>query len=407
PDGHVLLVSRLGFFRVADELPQPDDKADDKADQQAALDSPSPDASALIDSDDPRAASLRPPMPVEGEEGGGDGESGGDVDKVEDEDEEKDEDEEGENIEAEDVPMEAALEEPLDPIELLVSPETLKHYQPAGPDKPLSIDGPLAAGIDPQSGLVVLYTGGTITTFAREASGKYERQARRDLADSLQKQATLAVAGGTILLGREDGALVVIDAATLNEKQTLTPEEEVPPRFVVASSDGRWFAVLLQSRRLYLFDAHSQSLAKAGVWTQGDISAVSFAGDRLRLVDRIARVREFSLPDMRETATWSPDVVPGLDDDDSGWFGTSFNLYKAYRWLLVPTYTVLPKPGEINNAMRYLVTGETTEAVASGANDLSEARHIRRDPWRPIWTSALFVVFLLALACFRIERSEL
>jgi hypothetical protein len=79
-------------------------------------------------------------------------------------------------------------------------------------------------------------------------------------------------------------------------------------------------------------------------------------------------------------------------------------LLNGYRYILVPLYTIFPKPGELDKTFDYLISGKETEKTEGHADLTSAQRAI--DPWTPLWSSAVFTLIVLAAACAYIEWQE-
>ena len=137
-----------------------------------------------------------------------------------------------------------------------------------------------------------------------------------------------------------------------------------------------------------MFSAETAELTEPPVSGQGDISGVSFSSDGgLYVADRAIRVTKYALPDFNRQARYSPRLNLVL---------------KTYRYGVVPLYTVFPKPGELDTTFEYFLSGKET---ADGGGDLSSAKETI-DPWTPLWSSALFTIVVLAVACVYIEWQE-
>ncbi len=67
-------------------------------------------------------------------------------------------------------------------------------------------------------------------------------------------------------------------------------------------------------------------------------------------------------------------------------------------------YTVFPKPGELDKTVQYLLSGKETADMGEGG-DLSTAQK-ELDPWRPVWSSLVFMVVVLGLGCLYLERQD-
>lgn len=255
----------------------------------------------------------------------------------------------------------------------------------------------MAPAIDPKSGLLVIYDGGEFTTFALK-NGQYERQAKKRIWEKDRGRPVLVAGGDNILLGKSNGQLVLFDAKTFETKETLEPEKESRVAFATASANGKWIAVLFENRRLWLFNVAEGKLELARVTGQRDISAVAFAGeDRLLVADRTNRVIEYSPQDMAVARRLSP----------------AMSLYdQAFRYGIMPIYTVCPKPGEFYKTVTYLLSDakKTKEGNAPPADEGSAegdaSPRSESHPWSPVWSSAIFMAVMLAIGCAYMQWQE-
>ena len=262
-------------------------------------------------------------------------------------------------------------------------------FQIVNPDPPVLLTQPADAAIHPTSGEVALYSRGKITILA-PYKNKYELKSEHKLDGKDQQAAVLAIAGKHLLVGREDGRVQAIDRATMQNVGEWNPEGRNPPRFIDASKDGRWFSIVFHTGRLWLFDAEKGEIQKPIVAGQGTISAANFSPDgQLLVVDRTDRVSEYSLTPLRLEKRFVPNS--GL-------------LLNTYRWGLVPLYTIFPKPGALDETFDYFLSGTETEK-GGGDSDLTGAHRVI-DPWGPLWSSGLFTLVVLAIACAYIEWQE-
>lgn len=262
-------------------------------------------------------------------------------------------------------------------------------FQSVNPDPPVLITQPADATIHPKTGEVALYTRATITILTPNKN-KFEKRIESKLDGKERQAAVLSFSGKYLVLGREDGRLQLLDEKSLKVVKEWRPEGVNPPRFIDASPDGRWFAIVFHTGRLWLLDTTEQSLQRAGTSGQGTISAANFTSKgHLLVVDRTDRVSEYSMEPIQVVQRFSPNS--GL-------------LLNGYRYLLVPLYTIFPKPGELDETFDYLLSGKETEKTESDS-DLASAQRVI-DPWTPLWSSALFTVIMLAIACAYIEWQE-
>lgn len=285
-------------------------------------------------------------------------------------------------------------------------------FEFVGPDKlPLPVEPPMTVAIGPATSRIAVYANGQVASYRRNEKDEYVETARRDLPDGQEKAATIAVAGAVIVVARDNGEVFVLNATTLDIEQQFSPEGEVSARFATASQNGEWVALLFHNRRLWLYNTRDRKLQEPNIWTQGDISAVNFSGNRLMIVDRIARVREFELPSLRQTRVFTPKELPYLSESTEVLPGVEVSLFAFFRWFITPLYTVLPKPGELGWALNYLATGEQTQMglwsrLWQRGESTSDERHQVRDPWRGIRSCTLFVIVMLVLSCWKIRRTE-
>lgn len=262
-------------------------------------------------------------------------------------------------------------------------------FQTVNPDPPILLTQPADAVIHPKTGEIALYSRGTLTTLVPH-QGKFEKKLESKLDGTERQAAVLGFAGRHLLVGREDGRVQAFDADTLDRVAEWQPEGKNPPRFIDASPDGRWFTIVFHTGRAWLFDATKSTLDLADVTGQGKISAANFtSAGRLLVVDRTDRVSEYSLAPLKLEQRFSP--KSGL-------------LLNAYRYALLPLYTVFPKPGELGATFDYLLSGKKTEQSDRDADLMSAQRIV--DPWPPLWSSALFTLIVLTIACVYIEWQD-
>lgn len=250
---------------------------------------------------------------------------------------------------------------------------------------------PSTAAFNTAKGTLGLYTRGRVMLLERDDKGNYELAGETRLDGDERQPVVMAFGGSTILLGRQDGRVQALDATTFEEQMSLSPEGPNQVRFINASPDGRWFAVLLHNGNLWMYDAEAKSLALAPVAGQGGISCATFSeSGQLFVADQAVRVTAYKMPEFARQQRYSPSL--GI------WMRT-------YRYGLLPLYTIFPKPGELGTTFEYFMSGKETQASGSSAENLSASQR-DLDPWTPLWSSALFMFVVLGIACVYIERQE-
>ncbi len=261
-------------------------------------------------------------------------------------------------------------------------------FRNVSPEPPVLLTQPAAAAIHPESGELCVYTRGTLTLLRPNSTGSFELGPEKELDGPERQPVVLALAGRSILVGRRDGRVQVHDATTLEVRDEFELAGANQPRFITASPDGRRFAIVFHGGQLWLYDDEEGTLQQPDVAGQGDISAALVESDRLLVVDSTVRVSHYELPSCELIERFSPKL--GL-------------LGNGYRYGLLPLYTLFPKPGELNKTFKYLLSGEKTEELQR--DDLAAAQR-NVDPWAPLWSSAIFVCAMLAIACVYVEWQD-
>jgi hypothetical protein len=249
---------------------------------------------------------------------------------------------------------------------------------------------PVAAAMNARSGELLVYTRGKLVLLKPDAKGRYEIVRERVLETEMWESVALAFGGDHAVLARKNGELQVLDADTLEEISSTSPEDENPPRFVSASPDGKKFAVVFHSGLLWMYDAEEAAWSRPRVAGQGDISAAAWSDKgQLLVADYAKRVSVYAGDTLAVEERYSPRL----------------NIFeRIYRWGVVPLYTILPKPGEMYKTFEYLVSGKSTSASDAQA-DVAQAQAKLR-PWAPVWSGLLFIAVVLGVTCLYFERQE-
>ena len=77
----------------------------------------------------------------------------------------------------------------------------------------------------------------------------------------------------------------------------------------------------------------------------------------------------------------------------------------GYYYVLVPLYSVFPKPGELWKAVSYLLSDKNEDTLDPRPPDLSRLQD-PVDVAGPIWTSLAFTAVMLALSCLYVWRTD-
>jgi hypothetical protein len=266
----------------------------------------------------------------------------------------------------------------------------VETFVPAGPNPPLRLQGPVAFALNAATGEIATRSQSTITVLERNSDGNYSRKREAEIAGA--EGAVLAFGGSTLLAGLADGRMLLLDATTLKVQQEFSPAGETAPRFAGAAPNGRWFIVVFHNNELWMFDARAGKPAVVSFSGQGDISAAAFSDpNRLLVTDRVNRVTSYQLDPFQLENRRAPALTP---------------LERAYRYVIVPIYTVFPKPGELGNVVSYLLTEQETVATAGPGNEDLSQRRIKINVYGPVLSSLAFLVVVLTFTCLYARRTD-
>lgn len=256
----------------------------------------------------------------------------------------------------------------------------------------LEFERPAAAFIDRPSGRVAIFSRGRVWLLDKKSNGKFAVHREYDLGGDPEKSAAIGLVGQRLCVAREDGSVLLLDTnSDAASGPTFPLEPRSQPRFIAADPQGKRLAVLFHNRRLWLIDEKSERPVLAPVAGQRDISAAGFSDDgQLLVVDRAWRVSRYHSGDGQLAERFGPSMS---------------RLEMLYRYGVVPLYTVFPKPGELDQTVQYLITRQRTTDLGMGFGDL-QAPRAAINPWRPVWSSAAFMLVMLAISCLYIERQE-
>ncbi len=258
-----------------------------------------------------------------------------------------------------------------------------------------TLRGDAAVAFNAGNAAFVTWDRGTLTVLSRQEDGNYVESGRRVMD---QKQSALVAAGGNLILAAlADGSVRVFDQLTNDVLEGRIPEGDKPKR-VELSADGQFGAVLTHGGRLLIFEA-SQNLFEE--WAAGrdrSISSIRLTADhKLWIAER----RSVEVIDLQTSA---------IVDSRKGILPWPF---QAYDYVVRPLYAVFPRPGDLDNAVRYLVTGEMTLAIQqeeggqpSGPVEDLQSNRISFDPWASLWSNSGFILVMLGLGCLYLIRSD-
>ena len=248
---------------------------------------------------------------------------------------------------------------------------------------------PMSASLNRDTGGLALLDRRKLVLLDREDDEKYTQRA--ELEFDPPRQGIVAHGGDRVMVVDEEGLVHEYDASDLTLVATHDPPRGEAPRFAYASPDGRWFAVVFHSGYLWTFDTQTNTAEIPPVDGQGEIASIALPGNnRMLVAHHLTQITEHRL------GTWE------VENRRQPPAGTWTNIY---RWIARPLHTVLPKPGDLDNMVMYLLSDEKSVQVAGGPQDLSTTR-VEIDVWGPIWSNLAFVAVMLAIGCIYVQRKD-
>ncbi|MCR9117572.1 MAG: hypothetical protein NXI22_11560, partial [bacterium] len=138
------------------------------------------------------------------------------------------------------------------------------------------------------------------------------------------------------------------------------------------------FAILFDDGYLIAIDQQGATLRNFG---SGHLAIVFDQVGYLYVADRVDRVTKYNPVDFVEIERWSP-----AEDE----------LRLAYRYVVVPIYTVFPKPAQLWFVVDF-VLNDFKQRDSDNPADIAG----------PIWSSLAFVVVLLSMTCIYLHRLDI
>ena len=262
-------------------------------------------------------------------------------------------------------------------------------FQSALPDS-FSIISPSAVELVPETGDLIVYSGGSLHRFTR-ASGaaKWSETARVEIEGDNTLPIKLSASPNEILLARKDDPLRVFDAADLSLKAELPIDETYAVlRMEMSPAHDYGLAMLSNKRIVKIALGDSPGIVPADLPYQGDIEAFVWDdSDRLWLahnIDRLTVIEESMASD-------SQTVVPERDF----W-------RNLYAWLITPLRTITPQTGEVGEIVIAAICGRSNVELTVGERVERQQLSIVR----PLATCGGFATVMLLLGCYYVYRQD-
>ena len=166
------------------------------------------------------------------------------------------------------------------------------------------------------------------------------------------------------------------------------------PRSAVSSPDGRIVGILNDDNRLGLYDLDQNRPIDTSLSGQGDISAAAISpANQLLVSNGFGRVTSYDMPSLQRGEIFAPPPE---------------TLEVLYRYVVMPLYTVFPKPGEMDGVVTQLVVGDPVDLFEQSRLPRDQVNVERKpiDIWRPIWSNLAFLIVMLTITCVYITRRD-
>lgn len=256
-----------------------------------------------------------------------------------------------------------------------------------GPPDDVPYNVPYSAAIDPQTNRLVIDNPQSLMLLTRK-----EKEAKYTVEKSVKHEpegATLVgLTKNVVVVVNKSGHVQIRSVSTLQVDHSFRPAGDSQPLSVETSTDGRHVAVLFHNGALWLYDDQSHQ----GRILDRHTTAAAFDGGTLIYADFLRQVRVRDLTAGNTSKTYSPKL------DTLRWY---------YQWLIQPIYVVFPKPGELSNLVRSLLTEDPPKMPQlENVEDLRVVQD-RPDTTAPVVHGAIFVLIMLAITCAYVERLDL
>lgn len=262
-------------------------------------------------------------------------------------------------------------------------------FQSALPDS-FSAISPSAVELVPETGDLVVYSGGSLHRFSR-ASGaaKWSERVTLEIEGDNTLPIKLSASPKHVLLARKDEPLRVFSAIDLSLQAELPIDETYAIISLQTSPSHDYVLAMLSNKSMIKIElGDSPRIVPANIPYQGDIEAFAWADtDRLWIAHNIDRLIVIDAPSASDLKT----VIPERD------------LWRnLYAWLITPLRTITPQTGEVGEIVIAAICGRSNVELMVG--DRVERQQL--SIIRPLATCGGFAAVMLLLGCFYVYRQD-
>ena len=270
-----------------------------------------------------------------------------------------------------------------------IQEEKAEAFQNIAPADLVIADNTYAAATANQNGLVLFGSGNV--EHLELVAGKLELKASYKLDGGDGTEAAIAQMNDEFcVVARDNLPLVILDAEFESATEVPLPGK-LKVKQLAWRPDSNELSVATHTGELLTLDCSSKELSKQSLPISGNFTAIRWTSPTQAYV--AVQTNDAYLVDVAQDKvleTYSP---------------TRTMFENIFSWVIRPIYYVAPKPGALDNAMQYLLSGSKTQTLNLITNDL-EAAQMELDVWTPILTNLGFVVVMLGLSCIYVARKE-
>lgn len=254
-----------------------------------------------------------------------------------------------------------------------------------------------AAAVNMLNNDLLLFGNGKLHRLQPTAEQTYSLTKSRDF--DTDQTGVVAVSGKHALLGLADGRVLLLDATTLETVHEQQLDEGVLPRVCLAAADGSSLCVLTHAETMFLYLGTTGQPLNWAPPENGVCSAIAYSPNGNLLVsDGRLAIREYNIATGERVAEWA---------EPTTW------VYQFYDYVIQPTWSVLPKPSQLDEFVQYLMSGETSVLVneAKGPPGFVDRNSLQQEretfnPWQVIRDNAIFVVVMLTFGGLYVSRKD-
>lgn len=211
------------------------------------------------------------------------------------------------------------------------------------------------------------------------------------------ERGVIAAGGNVCIIALRGGRILVFDAKDLSLLSDSGPQSEVSPRLLVASPEGGRLALLTHSQMALIWDGATGEQLQRTALDGKTIGAIAFRDNGALLAsDGRLAVMEYDGSQLTASQRWAEQP--------------SFS-YTFYDYFVLPVWSILPKPAELDGFIPYVMDSEQIPDDGpplrdEGDSDSLEQEDDQFDAWGIVRANAAFICILLVIGCVYVIRRD-